>query len=227
MRHALTMVALALALLTSAWSLSQADESKGTKPGSRTPVSERKEPRLGKAKEKDPVSAKEREKRVMAFVSEHHPELVSLLEQLKAMKPEEFKRAIGELDQVYRSLEDLKRANPRQYDMNLKVWKAKSHADLLSARYLSAPSDELEDEVESALRTLVKVEIEKQEQLETQLRNRLNQVEANLKRLKADSDRRVGSRLQDLKKKARRAKRQDDRKPASAPTGRAKKENET
>lgn len=173
---------------------------------------------------KTALSRSEREKIALGFVREHHPELASLLEQLKAMRPEEYHRAIGELFLVSRSLEALKKNNPRQYEIGLEFWKAKSEAELLGAKLISAPSPELESQLRVALEHQFDLEIRKQELLEEQLKARLNQVEKSVKRLKVDRDRRIESRLQELQKKVRRARRQDGGKSAPAKPVRAKKE---
>jgi hypothetical protein len=178
----------------------------------------------GTDKSKTLPSRAEREKVALAFVREHHPELASLLEQLKAMRPEEYSRAIGELFQVSRSLEELKDRNPRQYEISLEGWKAKSKAELLGARLISSPSPELESQLRVALEHQFDLEIRTQELLEEQLKARLSQVEKTVKRMKDDRDRRIDARLQELQKKARRARRQDGGKSAPTAPVRAKKE---
>jgi hypothetical protein len=178
----------------------------------------------GTDKSKSLPSRAEREKVALAFVREHHSELAGLLEQLKTMRPEEYGRAIGELFQVSRSLEELKNRNPRQYEISLEGWKAKSKAELLGAKLISSPSPELESQLRDALEHQFDLEIRKQELLEEQLKARLSQVEKTVKRMKDDRDRRIDSRLQELQKKARRARRQDGGKSAPAPPVRAKTE---
>src|SRR4051794_19433210 len=62
----------------------------------------------------------------MAFVREHHPELATLLDQLKPMKPDQYRRAVRELAQVSKTLSTLKTNNPRRYEASLESWKARS-----------------------------------------------------------------------------------------------------
>ena len=124
MRSYLIPLLVALGLMTA---VGLADESKA--PRAEAAVkSNRAE------KTKSSLSQAEREKLALRFVKEHHPELTSLLEQLKAMRSEEYNRAIGELFQVSQSLEALKKNNPRQYEVGLEFWKAKSKAELLAAQ---------------------------------------------------------------------------------------------
>lgn len=175
-------------------------------------------------KTKTSLSQAEREKIALRFVKEHHHELASLLEQLKAMRAEEYNRAIGELFQVSQSLEALKKNNPRQYEVGLEFWKAKSKAELLAARLISSPSPELESQLRSALENQLDLEIRKQELLEEQLKARLSQIEKSVKRLKENRDRQIDNRLLELQKKVRRARRQDGGKSAPTKPDRAKKE---
>src|SRR5262245_44318637 len=110
-----------------------------------------------------PASPAEREELVLAFVREHHPELAALLESLKTMRPNEYNRAITELYQVSRSLENLKQHNPRRYEVGLELWKAKSKAELLAAKLVSSPSAELESQLRAALEQQLELEIRQQQ----------------------------------------------------------------
>jgi len=196
-----------------------ADDPKGPREGASNKSNNATE------KPKGSVSRAEREKQALAFVRKHHPELAELLEPLKAMRPEEYNRAIAELFQVSRSLDEIKKNNPRHYEAGLELWKAKSKAELLGAKLISSPSPELESQLREALAVQFDLEIRKQELLEEQLRARLNQIEKNVKRLKADREARIESRMQELQKKVRRARRQEDGgKSAPAPAARAKRE---
>ena len=76
----------------------------------------------------------EREAEALAFVREHHPELATVLEALKPRNPAEYRKAIGELSQVARTLAEVKARNPRRYELALDAWKAKSRVELLAAQ---------------------------------------------------------------------------------------------
>src|SRR5258707_15196757 len=75
-------------------------------------------------------SMAEREAAALAFVRENHPELASLLEQLKAMKPEQYERAIAELAQVGRTLANYKKNDERRYRLAPGTGKAERRAEL-------------------------------------------------------------------------------------------------
>src|SRR5262249_11713749 len=113
----------------------------------------------------------------LAFVRENHPELAGLLQQLKPMKPAEYERAVRELAQVSRSLAAPKARTPRAYEPGLKVWKARSRVELLTAKLASAsgPSPELESQLRRAVEDQLDIEIRQQ-------RFERDQVEERLKR---------------------------------------------
>ncbi|MHC5537376.1 hypothetical protein ACYOEI_03970 [Singulisphaera rosea] len=169
------------------------------------------------------AASKDRETAALEFVREHHPELATLLEQLKPMKPEEYRKAIADLSQVSTSLAILKQRDPRRYEIGLEIWKAKSEVELLTAKWASTPSLELEDLLRKTLRRQVELEIRQQEFEQEQLRTRLNKVEDTLQRLRTDQDERIDSRFQALRKKAERARRPDGGKPSPAKRSTAKK----
>ncbi len=166
--------------------------------------------------------APEREEFTLAFVREHHPELAALLESLKAMRPKEYQRAIGELYPVSRSLENLKLHNPRRYELGLELWKSKSKAELLAAKLVSTPSAELESQLRIALENQLELEIRQQQAEQEQLKARLNQVETTIKRLNDNREKLIESRLQGLRNKVQRARRLDAGKSAPSKPVRAK-----
>lgn len=168
--------------------------------------------------------APEREETALAFVREHHPELAVLLESLRVMKPGDYHRAINELYQVSRSLENLRQRNPRRYEVGLELWKAKSQAELLAAKLVSTPSAELETQLRTALEKQLELEIRQQELEQEQLKARMSQVEAAIKRLNDNREKLIESRLQTLRNKVQRARRLDAGKSAPSAPVRAKGE---
>jgi len=70
----------------------------------------------------------------IAFVTEHHPELVSLLQSLKSMRQREYDMAIREIVRTKRRLDGLAKREPEMHSMELDAWKLKSKIDLLMAR---------------------------------------------------------------------------------------------
>jgi len=70
----------------------------------------------------------------IAFVTEHHPELVSLLQSLKSMRQKEYDMAIREIVRTKKRLDALAKREPELHSMELDAWKLKSKIDLLMAR---------------------------------------------------------------------------------------------
>lgn len=163
-----------------------------------------------------------REDSALAFVREHHPELASLLEQLKVMNPREYERAILEIDQVSRSLENIQSRSPKRYELGVEAWKAKSKVELLAARWVSAPSAELESQLRAALEEQAEVELRVQQLERAQLRERLKKTEEQIDRLKNHRDKWVESRFQGLRNKNQRKRQLDAGKSAPAKPARTK-----
>ncbi len=74
------------------------------------------------------------ESEAIGFVKEHHPELVSLLQLLKAMKEKEYDVAIRDIDRARKRLEILAKRALETYQIELDSWKIQSKIDLLLAK---------------------------------------------------------------------------------------------
>jgi hypothetical protein len=164
-------------------------------------------------------TAAAREEAALAFVRANHPELAELLEQLKAMKPEQYERAINELWQVNRQLAAYKRNDERRYQPALDVWKARSRAQLVAAQMAgSSPSPQLESRLREALKTQLDAEIRQQRNERVLVQERLRKLDETIDRLESRRDKLVESRYQSLVKKAERARRTEwGPAPTSAP----------
>jgi hypothetical protein len=73
----------------------------------------------------------------IAFVQEHHPELVSLLQSLKSMRQKEYEMAIREIVRTKKRLEGLAKREADLYTMELDAWKLKSKIDLMMAKAIA------------------------------------------------------------------------------------------
>jgi hypothetical protein len=158
------------------------------------------------AKEAEPPAA-EREKAALEFVRENHAELADLLELLKAMKPDQYRKAIAELWQTSRALANLKKNDERRYAAALDVWKARSRTELLAAQLAGAPGAARESQLKAALENQMAAEL-RQHRLDRELmQERMRKLDALIERLETKRDDLVESRLQTLMKKAERARR--------------------
>ncbi|MGE0757789.1 MAG: hypothetical protein AB7F89_17585 [Pirellulaceae bacterium] len=102
-----------------------------------------------KSASKGMVITPEREAAALTFVRQHHAELAELLISLKESSPREYERAIRDLFRSSERLAQIQERDRQAYELELAVWKARSRAELLSAR-LQMQDDEL---VREALRT--------------------------------------------------------------------------
>ncbi len=94
----------------------------------------------------------------IAFVQEHHAELVSLLQSLKAMRQKEYESAIRDIVRTKKRLDTLAKRESEIHAMELDAWKLKSKIDLLIAKGIAR--DKTFDTAE--LRALLKLQLENQ-----------------------------------------------------------------
>jgi hypothetical protein len=166
-----------------------------------------------------------REEEALAFVREHYPQLAALVEQLKAMRPDEYEKAINELYQDSRSLAGLKKLpDARRYEAALETWKAKSKVQVLAAQLASAPSDELEAQLRTALGKQLDAQLRNQKLERDTLQSRLRKLDEQIDRQEKNRDQLIESRFQGLVKKGQRVRRREGGNPApSASSGAPRK----
>jgi hypothetical protein len=137
------------------------------------------------------------------FVESHHPELLSLFDQLQKRKPKEYQNAVRDTLRVRSRLENLAARDRKSYQLELEAWKLESQIHLLLARHL-AKSTSLEDDhalkdlLESQRRNLVA----RQEYERERLTKRLQTIEAQLKDATGDPDKWIGLQMSKLQKQA-------------------------
>lgn len=98
-----------------------------------------------------PVVTLEREAAVMTFVKQHHPELSELLIHLKEHSPNEYQRAVRDLFRTSERLAQIQERDSLAYELELKLWKARSRAQLISARLQMGDSEELRKQLRVTL----------------------------------------------------------------------------
>ena len=81
----------------------------------------------------EPVSPK-REAAAVLFAKQHHAELAELLDRLKASHPEQYIKAIRELDRTRDKLEKQRERDADRYAILLREWQVDSRVRLLAAR---------------------------------------------------------------------------------------------
>jgi len=131
----------------------------------------------------------------IAFVQEHHPELVSLLQSLKSMRQREYEMAIREIVRTKKRLETLAKRETDLHGMELDAWKLKSKIDLLMAKAIAR--DKSFDKV--VLRELLSQQVENQKKRwmheQSTITKRQEQLVELLKRTEGHEDERVEQQL--------------------------------
>ena len=146
--RAMCSVAL-LVIVSSVSPIATADDksSRSAKPAVKKPaVAE-----TSKAKvETEPVLP-QREVAAVGFAQQHHPELALLLGRLKESHPDQYTKALRELDKTRTRLEKAKEVDADRYAILLREWQLDSRVRLLAARLTMSTSEELETELRQTL----------------------------------------------------------------------------
>lgn len=122
-------------------SSASAEKSATKKPGSVA---------MQKSSDLEPISPK-REDAAVAFAQQHHQELAELLTRLKASYPDQYMKALRELDKTRSRLERARESDEDRYLILLREWQLDSRVRLLAARLTMSTSEELERELRQTL----------------------------------------------------------------------------
>ncbi len=141
------------------------------------------------------------ESEAMSFVKQHHPELVSLLELLKAMKEKEFEIAIREIDKARKRLDSMLKGDPERHQLELDSWKIQSKMDLLLAKGFA--NDKAFNS--KALRALLKDQVENQklrlQNEQVNLVKRKRQIDEQLEKIQGHESEKVDQQFTALMKR--------------------------
>ncbi len=143
-----------LCVLTSGLAIRSIADDKPTKtnkPASadKTPAKKPASIEASKA-DNEPISPK-RETEAVVFAQQHHPQLADLLTRLKASHPEQYTKALRELDKTRTRLEKAREVDTDRYAILLREWQLDSRVRLLAARITMSTSEELETELRQVL----------------------------------------------------------------------------
>jgi hypothetical protein len=111
--------------------------------------------------EPPPIFTEEREAAALTFVRKHRPELVQVLNELKAKKRAEYQQAIRDLFRVSEALTQVRQDDPARYELAVKTWQAEMQAHLLASQMVRQPasSARIRTELEQAVGKLVDAQI--------------------------------------------------------------------
>ena len=139
----------------------------------------------------------------MQFAQQYHPELADLLTRLRDSHPDQFTKAIKELDRTRERLEKFRERDTERYSILLREWQLDSRVRLLAARLTMSTSAELETELRQVLterhdvrlqlltydRERSKTRLQKMdEQIAEHVQSRESTVDRELDRIKKNAD---------------------------------------
>ncbi len=142
--------------------------------------------------ETTPALPAKAEAAAMEFARSHHAELASLLEQLKANAPSEYRSAMIELDKTRERLEKSREKTPERADIELAEWKVNSRIRLLAARLAMGGEPSLEADLKAALRERVDLRVQLMNDERARLRRRLEKLDETI----AEQERRAPDQVE-------------------------------
>lgn len=169
-----------------------------------------------KLEEKTNSSAEAQEAAALALVGAHHPELLDLLEKLKADNSKQYQQAILELYRASQRLADRKAKDPARYELELKAWKLDSQARLLAAKLTMDADAELEEQLKSVLAEREDVAIALLAMDRERLADRLKQTERQLEKRREQRDARAKHAFEQLTKRSGKPRKNQAAKDAQA-----------
>lgn len=159
-----------------------------------------------KPEEKSRSGFEAQESAALALVGDHHPELLDLLEQLKADNSKRYQQAIGELYRASQRLSDRQAKDPARYALELKAWQLDSQARLLAAKLTMDADPELEARLKAVLVDREDVAVALLEMDRIRLADRLQQVERQLEKRRAQRDSRANQAFEQLTRRSGKAR---------------------
>ena len=138
---------------------------------------------------------------VIEFARQHHPELATLLEQLRTAKSPEFGRAIRELSGQMNRLERIQERTPQRVEFELAAWKLESQTRLLLARWAMSQDPVLEQQIRDLLRQRSLNRTKQLQQERQKLVERLAAVEAQLSERAGTSDQEIEEEWQKMSRR--------------------------
>lgn len=134
-----------------------------------------------------------REAAAIKFAQQHHPELAELLGRLKASHPEEYMKALRELDKTRTRLEKARETDSDRAAILLREWQLDSRVRLLAARLTMSTSEELQIELRQTLAerhdTRLQLLTYDREKSKTRLRKMDEQIAEHVQNREASIDR--------------------------------------
>lgn len=159
----------------------------------------------------------EREAVLLDFAKQNHPELATLLQNLKSKAPQDYQAALIDLNRTVDRLMKSREKSAEKYEAQLEEWKNLSRVRLLEARFVMTDDQAVEKNLRVALGEQLKLKVTAQELERDRLRKRLEKLNQSIDEMKSDPEAVVDKQLVDLRKKL----------PATKPATRARSKKST
>lgn len=148
----------------------------------------------------------EREAAALMFASLHHPELSSLLGQLKESDPQEYQRAIRELFQASERLAQIQERAPARYELELEIWKLESRIRLLAARMAMGADPALEQELRELAAEQIDARLSLAQFERREVEQRLEKLNARIDAIEKSRDDRIQQVVDRVRRDAQKAR---------------------
>jgi hypothetical protein len=149
------------------------------------------------------VITPEREKAALEFVQRNHPRLAELLEALKASSPREYERAVRELFRTSERLSLVGRRDAVAHDLELRLWKARTRAQILGARLQMGDDEGTRNQLREALEEEYDLRIQVLQRERDRVAERVSTLENQLERLRTQRDPSLAKQYETLTRAAR------------------------
>lgn len=148
----------------------------------------------------------EREAAAVAFAGQNHPELATLLNNLKQNNPSEYHAAVVELDRIVERLASLKLKNVAQHDLELAHWQRDSRIRLMAARLTMSDNPALEAELKAAVREKAEATLAERKVERDRLQRRVEKLDQSIGELTTKLDELAEKEFAALKRSAQSSK---------------------
>lgn len=166
--------------------------------------------------------SKEQESAAMRLVENHHDELLELLIHLKEGLPTEYDRAIRDLSRTSERLSQLEKRDKKRFELELALWKTKSHRQLLQARLLMDKDKALLGQIRETLNEERELHVAVLKHERDRLTNRIQRLNAQIAKKENNSEAEIERQLKTLtqprKNVERRVNSKTRKSPAKKPT---------
>lgn len=158
--------------------------------------------------QKKPAEITEQRKaQILAFVSEHHPELIELLEKLeKGKKKRQWQSALNGLNRAIKKIEGIKERNPDRYEWALKQWKLESRIKVASAQLKRNDTEEARAKLESLIEQHVDFHIDRLKKDRENIQKRLEAMEKKISDAESNRQQQIEKKLKTMLPKSKKEK---------------------